>query len=271
MPSGKASRERRVTAASTPPRIRSTGPRGRQASPRVLAAVGGVIAAIAIVVVVVLQLTGGGSSTSLAGIPAVGSLNGGLPEAADVNAVFKGIPQSGTTLGRPTAPVTMIEFIDPQCPYCAQFDTQVLPSLITKYVRTGKLKITMEPWAFIGPDSVRGQAAELAAAHQNVAFNFTELLYDNQGQENTGWLTDQMIAKVASSIPGVEVHTLLNGRDSSAVKAAQKQVAALASAKKVGGTPTLFVGKSGTQGAEVTLKSPTDKQSVVDAIAAASG
>ena len=47
----------------------------------------------------------------------------GLPRASDVNTLFKGIPQSGTTLGRSTAPVTMDEFIDPQCPYCQEFET----------------------------------------------------------------------------------------------------------------------------------------------------
>jgi protein-disulfide isomerase len=229
-----------------------------------------VVIAIAVAVVLAVELGGGSSSPSLAGIPAVGSLTDGLPEAADVNALFKGIPQTGTTLGRPGAPVTMVEFIDPQCPYCEQFETQVLPTLIAKFVRPGMLRITMEPWAFIGPDSIRGQAAELAAADQNRVFNFAELLYDNQGTENTGWLTDSMIANVAKSIPGLQVHTLLDTRTSSAVKAAQKQVAALATADKVGGTPTLFVGKTGTQGMEVNLKSPTDEHSVAAAIAAAS-
>ena len=86
----------------------------------------------------------------------------------------------------------------------------------------------MEPWAFIGPDSIRGQAAELAAAQQNRAFNYAELLYDNQGAENTGWLNDNMVAAAAESIPGLQVHTLLDARSSAAVKAAQKQVDDLA-------------------------------------------
>ena len=103
----------------------------------------------------------------------------------------------------------MTEFIDPQCPYCREFETQVLPSIVKNYVRTGKLRIQMEPWAFIGPDSLRGQAAELAAAQQNRAFNYAELLYDNQGVENTGWLNDTMVAAAAGSIPGLRVHALL--------------------------------------------------------------
>jgi protein-disulfide isomerase len=271
MPSGKSSRQRRHSVTPAPPPVRSKGGPRRQASPRVLAAAGAVVVAVAVAVVLAVVLTRSPSSISLKDVPTVGSLANGLPEAADVQALFKGIPQHGTTLGRPSAPVTMVEFIDAQCPYCQEFETQVLPTLVKKYVRSGTLKISMEPWAFIGPDSVRGQAAELAAASQNRAFDFAELLYDNQGEENTGWLDDSMIVSVAKSIPGLRVHTLLTERSSSAVKAAQQKVDAQAETQKVTGTPTLFVGKSGTQGKEVDLKSPTDEQSVVAAITAAAG
>jgi len=226
------------------------------------------VVAVAAVLAVVLS---SGSSNPLKNVPAVGSLVNALPGAADVNALFKGIPQRGTALGAPTAPVTMVEFIDPQCPYCRDFETQVLPSIVTRYVRAGKLRIQMEPWAFIGPDSIRGQAAELAAAEQNQAFNYSELLYDNQATENTGWLTDSMIAAIAQSIPGLRVHTLLSARSSAAVQAAQKNVDNLATTDKVTGTPTLFVGKTGTHGTQVNLASPTDEQALVTAINNAGG
>jgi protein-disulfide isomerase len=250
-----------------PPPVRAkNGPRERQASPRVLIAVGAVLVAILVAVVLAVVVGRGSSSSSLTNVPAVGTLAGALPGAADVEALFKGIPQNGTTLGSRSAPVTMVEFIDPQCPFCREFDTQVLPSIIKNYVRTGTLRIQMQPWAFIGPDSVRGQAAQLAAARQNKAFNYTQLLYDNQGTENTGWLDDGMVAAVARSIPGLQVHTLLNARTSATVKAAQQRVDALATTDRVPGTPTLFVGKTGTRGAQVNLTSPTDEQALVTAI-----
>lgn len=264
MPSGKASKQRRRTAV--PPPVRSKGaPRQRHASPRVLIGAG-VAGAVIVVVIVLAVVLGGGKSFSLKNVPAVGSLSGALPGATQVNSLFKGIPQSGTMLGRSTAPVTLTEFIDPQCPYCQEFETQVLPSLVGAYVRTGKVRIQMEPWAFIGPDSVRGQAAEFAAAQQNKLFNFAEVLYDNQGEESTGWLTDTMISDIAASVPGLRVHTLFNTRGSSTVKAAQKKVDTLAATYGVNSTPTLYVGKTGTKGSHVNMSSATDKQAVVNAI-----
>jgi protein-disulfide isomerase len=113
------------------------------------------------------------------------------------------------------------------------------------------------------------QAAVLAAATQNRAFNFAELLYDNQGTENTGWLNNSLVASVARSIPNLQVRRLLSERNSAEVKAQAQQVAALAQADRVKGTPTLFVGKSGRQGKQVLLKSPTDEQALVRAIQAA--
>ena len=117
------------------------------------------------------------------------------------------IPQNGSVLGSPTAPVTVVEYIDLQCPACQQFESQALPDLVSRYVRTGKVKIEARPIAFIGPDSIRGRAAALAAVAQNRMFNFAELLYFNQGPENTGWLDDDMVKAAASSIPGLDVRS----------------------------------------------------------------
>jgi protein-disulfide isomerase len=227
--------------------VRSTGgTRARQASPRALAIGGGIVAIVAVVIVLAVVL-GGGSKKS--GLPkdhaAVGSVANGLPGASQVETLFKGIPQTGTTLGSPFAPVTLTEFIDLQCPVCQEFETTVFPDFVQKYVRAGKVKVVMKAWAFIGPDSTRGQLATIAAAKQNKAFNFSENLYDNQGTENTGWLTDQMLYNIAVSVPGLKIDPLFADRNSSSVKQAAAQVDADASANKVNGTPTLFLNKSG--------------------------
>ena len=141
--------------------------------------------------------------------------------------------------------MTLTEFIDLQCPICQQFETTIFPDFVTKYVRTGKVKVVMKAWAFIGPDSTRGQAATIAAANQNKAFNFAENLYDNQGTENTGWLTDQMLYNIAISVPGLKIDPLFAARSSASVKQAASDVDADATASKVNGTPTLFLNKSG--------------------------
>lgn len=225
------------------------------------------VALIVIGVVLAFALSGGASSK--ARVPSRGSLTNALPGAADVQQLLNGIAQHGNVLGSPTAPVTMIEYIDLQCPFCRQFETQALPSLISRDVRTGKVKIEARALAFIGPDSERGRAAAIAAGMQDKLFNFVQLLYLNQGLENGGWLNDNMVEAAAASIPGLDVPRLLTERSSGEVQDREQKVDAQATADKVQATPTILVGKSGTVPKEVTLTSPTDVGSIDVAIAAA--
>ncbi len=253
-------------AAKAPP---PHGRGSRRASPRILigAAVVAVVAVVAIVLAV--SLGSGSSSSSTTTLPAIGRLEGGLPGSAEVERLFKGIPQQGAVLGEAKAPVTMTEYVDLQCPYCRELETVVLPRLLSHYVRTGELRIDLRLLAFIGPDSVRGRSAALAAGEQNRQFNFSELLYFNQGTENTGWLDEQMVESAAASIPGLRVQAMLDAQSSPAVKGQETVLDNDAKAAGVTGTPTIFVGKTGAHPQQVALASPTDFTSIAAAIDAA--
>jgi protein-disulfide isomerase len=241
MTSGKQARRKRQVQARPP--VRSTGG-PRKASPKVLGAAVGAIALVAAAIALVVAMTGGSSSPV--------TTTAKLPDAGVVTQLFKGIPQSGDVLGSPKAPVTMIEYIDLQCSACRVFETEIMPSVIPKYVRTGKVKVEARPIVAIGPDSERGRRAMEAAGVQNHAFDFAQLLYFNQGAENGNWLNDAMVQAAASSIPGLDVPALLKAQDSATVLAQLKQIDAQATADKVGGTPTIYVGKTGGAMHEVT-------------------
>ena len=251
MPSGKKSKQARRAAASAPPPVRSTGgPRRRQADPKGLAIAGGVVALVVAGIVLALVFTGGGSSSGKlpSGTPTIGNCAAdGLPGCAEVAALYKGIPQQGLYLGSPFAKSQMTIYIDLQCPFCQRYETTVMPTLIKKYVRTNKVRIKVMPWAFIGPDSTRGQKAMFAAAQQNKAWNFAEVLYLNQRTENTGWLDDSMVAQAAASVDGLNVKKLLAAQGSSTISKQVADVAAQAQINHVNGTPTVFVGKNGAK------------------------
>lgn len=55
--------------------------------------------------------------------------------------------------------------------------------------------------AFIGPNSSVGRKAGIAAGNQDKLFNYMQILFDNQGKENTGWLDDAMVQR-AAEFPG---------------------------------------------------------------------
>jgi protein-disulfide isomerase len=263
MPSGKQSKRRR--AAQAPPPVRAA--RRRQASPRVLAIAGAVLALAAAAVVLGIAFSGGDDQNTA--VPERGSLTNALPGAVETQQLLKGIPQSGNVLGKPTAPVTVYVYVDLQCPFCEQFEMQAMPTLIERYVRTGKAKAELRPIAFIGPDSERGRAALLAGAEQNKMFNVAQLLFLNQGAENSDWLSDDLVERVAASIPSVDVPRFLEDRNASSVADKSSALDADASTDGVTSTPTILVGRSGQEAKLVTLTAATDAEPVARAIDAA--
>jgi protein-disulfide isomerase len=245
MTSGKKARQQRRTP---PPPVRSTG--ARKASPKVLLIAAAVILLVGGAAGAGIALTRGSSSSSASSTTT-------LPDSAAVLAEFRGIPQQGTTLGSPKAPVQLIQYIDLQCPICREFETTVMPSIIPKYVRTGKVQVVSRPIAFIGPESVSGRLAALAAAKQNRFFDFTQLVYANQGTENTGWLNDDFISSAYASIPGLDAQAAESARSSSLVSNQAQTFDKQATADNVAGTPSVYVGKRGGPFTFVGPGSPT--------------
>jgi protein-disulfide isomerase len=133
-------------------------------------------------------------------------------QTEETSNLFTGIAQSGLTLGNPQAKVTLYEFADLQCPFCKEFtvggrDPAVFPQIVNKYVKTGKVKMVWRNLTFIGPDSVTAARAAAAAGAQNKLWDFTHLFYEQQGTENTGYVTDKFIENLAKSV-GVDTAKL---------------------------------------------------------------
>jgi protein-disulfide isomerase len=262
--SGKQARRRRQQAAAPPPVARK-GER-RRASTKLLVAAALAVLVVAGAAVGVSLAVGGKDSSSSATVPSVGTLTNALPASDAVQREFAGIPQQGRVLGSPNAPVTMVEYVDLQCPGCRSFETEVMPSIVPELVRTGKLKIEARPIAFIGPDSLPARYAAIAAGSQNRMFNFMQIIYANQGVENTGWLNRAFIEKAAASVPGMQVRRLLDEQKSDAVIADGKKIDGKATADKVSQTPTLFLGRTGGPLREVSSKDTFDQARLAAAI-----
>jgi protein-disulfide isomerase len=234
-----------------------------QPTPRVLIGAAAVLVAAVVAAVLGIVLSGGSN------VPERGSLANALAGAAEVQELFAGTPQHDNILGNVLGEVTMVEYVDPQSPACRQFQTQVLPKLLDRYVRRGKVRVEARLTVFIGRDSERGRAAAIAAGEQQKLFDFLQLLYDNQGRENKGWLDDGMVTAVAASIPGVDVPLLRRERHSLTVEDVERAYDGDAADDTVRSTPTIFVGKSGRTLRRVTLAAPTDERAVAAAIDAA--
>jgi protein-disulfide isomerase len=159
--------------------------------------------------------------------------------------LFAGIPQDGITLGKPDAPITLVEFADLQCPYCADFANDVLPTIVERYVRPGKVKIVFRNLAFLGPDSVRAARMAAAAGLQDKLFQYTDLFFRNQGGENSGYVTDAFLGKLASAVPRLDAKQAMAKRDDPAALAQLDEAKKAAERFGIDGTPSFLVGKTG--------------------------
>jgi protein-disulfide isomerase len=207
---------------------------------RRLGQLGGVVLAAAAVVAILVAVSSGGGTTTTS-VPSAGQ----AADAGDAPSLLGGLPQSGLTLGKASAPVTLVEFNDMQCPICRDYTSAVFPTLVKRYVRTGKLRMEMRLQSFIGPDSVTAGKAVAAAAQQNRAWTFADIFYGNQGQENSGYVTPDFVQSIAAATPGV--NDAQQVRDAAAPNAAQalKQGTAAFDARGLTGTPSFLIGKTG--------------------------
>jgi protein-disulfide isomerase len=201
---------------------------------------GGAVAVAAIVVAVPLLLLNNGSGTTGLSTVAVPTTTGSGGSAPAQGSIFAGIPQHGDTLGKPSAPATLVVFEDPQCPFCREWDLESLPSVIDAYVRPGRIKIVYRGIEIIGPNSEPGLRAIYAAGKQNKQWNLIDELYHVQGDENSGWITPAVIRSSAAAV-GANGAKILAQSSAPAVTAALQKAQLESQVDRVQGTPSFYL------------------------------
>jgi protein-disulfide isomerase len=163
------------------------------------------------------------------------------PPVASPVVELDGIPQDGIVLGSPDARVTLIEYADLQCPACRAYTEGYFPEVVERYVRPGRVKTEFRGISFIGPDSETALRYVLAAGLQDRLWQLQEAFYRNQGGENSGWVTEELVRELAAEIRELDVERLLADAQSDRVTAMIAEAAAQADAAEVPGTPTLAI------------------------------
>jgi protein-disulfide isomerase len=199
----------------------------------------------------------------LAVLSQFGGPQGSSASGKDVGKLYSGIPQNGTTLGKSDAPVTIYLYEDFQCPICDQFSRQTFPEVVDRNVRSGKVKVVSEPLTFIGPDSVPAARAALAAGEQDRYWPYAQLLFEHQGQENSGYVTDEFLKTQAENTPGLDVGQWNSDLKGSAATRQLQAAQAKAQSDGVNATPTLIFSGPGGQ---TKIVGPRDYDQVSQAI-----
>jgi protein-disulfide isomerase len=162
------------------------------------------------------------------------------PAAASSATPFDGIEQDGIALGSPKAPLVLTEFADLQCPFCAMFARDVLPGIVERHVRTGRLRLELHVLTFLGEDSVRAGGMAAAAARQDRLWSFADAFYRSQGPENSGYVTDDFLRRTGETA-GLDVGSAFAARGRPEVLATLTEAQRAAAALEVDHTPALYL------------------------------
>lgn len=131
------------------------------------------------------------------------AVNGPIRQTGPAN---EELAANGAVLGDPKAPVTIVEFADFQCPFCARFYKFVGKTIIEEYVKTGKARFVYRDFAFLGPESQAAAEAAKCAGEQDKFWPYHDRLYDyiwenyyskNKNGENVGAFSRDNLKKIA--------------------------------------------------------------------------
>ena len=150
-------------------------------------------------------------------------------------------PEGWLTVGDPAAPVTLEEWTDYACPFCARHFQTTLPRLIEDYVRPGQLRLVLRdlPLERLHPTAPGAHAAARCVARQDRARGWA--MHDALFAQQPAWTKEADPAQVLESMAtgvGANLAAYLACMGDAATR--QDVAASVAAAQKLGfsGTPS---------------------------------
>jgi protein-disulfide isomerase len=219
-----------------------------EARRRSMIAGGVVLAVIALIVAIFVVVQNARHTTA--------STGGATPTGFDAN--------YSVTVGKTTAPVTVIAYEDFQCPICRQFE-QANSAQLDAWVTAGTVKIEYRPISFLDRSSstnystrALNAAAALVTLQPTAFATFHQELFNNQPAEGSAGLSDQTLIALAvqAGAPQAGMTTAITDQS---YKAWTIRATDAASKAGVTGTPTIKVnGKQLSDNGAASLKTAVD-------------
>jgi len=200
---------------------------------------GGVVLGAAAVVAILVAVSSGGGS----GHKAVPS-GGQAADAGQATALFNGLPQAGFTLAarRPRSRLSSTTTCSARS--AASNTSAVLPTLVSRYVRTAscawRCACSRSSAPTPSPREGRRRGGEA-----DRAWTFSDIFYDNQQQENSGYVTTGFLRSIAAATPGLNQATLLSEASTTAAAKALTDGTASFDAPRLHRHASFLIGRTG--------------------------
>jgi protein-disulfide isomerase len=195
----------------------------------------------------------GGSSATAPTTPGTGTIPA---VATTTNVSVMTLGPRDAILGNASATVTIVEYGDYQCPFCAEFFSDTEPEIMQNYVNTGKVRFVFRNFAFLGAESTAAAEAADCAEDQNMLWPYHDALYtakvgdeNNGGSEDDGFYTTAEFLKLAQQV-GLNMTTFTSCVENNTDGNLVAQEKADATAQGVNSTPTFFINGTEISGAQ---------------------
>lgn len=184
------------------------------------------------------------------------------PEQADVDTSASDPDEDPLADGPTDAPVTLVVFSDYQCPFCAEWSQDTLPTMLD-FVDSGDLRIEWREVNVFGSASKQAAKAAYAAALQDKHWEFHDALFADGEPRSPDGLTPEALTEVADQV-GLDVDRFTKDMNAKSTAEAVAENAAMGTDLGAFSTPTFLLNGHPYVGAQ-----PTDV--FVDAIEEAKG
>jgi protein-disulfide isomerase len=185
---------------------------------------------------------GGGGQPAAVGQPAVVAQPTAGPTAVvgpvDVSA------DDDPAQGPEDASVTIIEFSDFQCPYCARFQSETLPQILTDYGDRVRFVYRDFPLTGLHENALKAAEASECADEQGAYWKYHDLLFQNQSA-----LDDASLKNYAASL-GLDTATFNQCLDSDKYMSEVQKDEQDGITAGVQGTPAFFINGMPLSGAQ---------------------
>ena len=128
---------------------------------------------------------------------AFAQIQAGQSDIALSNLIKQGQPYQGSK----SSPVSLIMFGDFQCHDCDRFVKHTEPQINSTYVQSGKVALVFVHIPNKGFDSWPAAMAAQCTNDQGKFWQFHNILYNNQGPIDSGWVSNANLKKFGSEIP----------------------------------------------------------------------
>lgn len=131
------------------------------------------------------------------GVESGNTADGGLSDTNVGGSVSQNLADDDPILGNASAPVTLVEFGDFQCPFCKKFHEEARKEILDTYVETGKVKIVYRDFPLENIHPAARPAAEAAecADEQGKFWPYHDALYTRQDELAKGTMDYVALAK----------------------------------------------------------------------------